>query len=107
VDKNYAVNAAKKFRAALEKTGIAVERLILFGSYADGTQREGSDIDIVVISGSFHGMAYWDRIDVLSRAIYDVFEPIEATAYTPEEWNAGDTTIFEYAKKGELIPAGN
>jgi uncharacterized protein len=104
MDKNQAINAVVRFGKALESHGLKINKLILFGSFSNGTQREGSDIDVVVISNGFHGLGYWDRIDLLSKAIYEVWEPIEATAYTPEEWAAGTTTICEYAKNGELIP---
>jgi len=103
MDKNDAINAVVRFGKALENQGLKVGKLILFGSYANGTQREGSDIDVVVVSTGFEGMGYWDRIDIISKAIYEVWEPIEATAYTPEEWTAGATTICEYAKSGELV----
>ncbi len=39
----------------------------------------------------------------MSDAIYEVFEPIEAVALTVEEWEKGESTIAEYAKKGEVI----
>ena len=77
--------------------------MILFCSFAHGTQQEGSDIDVVVVSDSFAGMPHWDRIDILSAAICEVWEPIEATAFTQKEWETGTTTIHEYAKDGALI----
>jgi predicted nucleotidyltransferase len=105
MDKNHAINAVIRFGKVLEDCGIKLSKLILFGSYATGTQREGSDIDVVVVSDGFKNMGYWERIDIMSKAICKVWEPIEATAYTPEEWAAGTTTICEYAKNGELIAA--
>lgn len=103
MDKNFAINAVIRFGKTLENRGIRLNKLILFGSYANGTQGEGSDIDVVAVSEGFKNMAHWDRIDIMSKAICEVWEPIEATAYTPEEWAAGTTTIYEYAKNGELI----
>jgi predicted nucleotidyltransferase len=105
MDKDYAIKSLKAFRCILEKRGFKISRLVLFGSYANGTQREGSDIDVVVVSDGFKNLGYWERIDILSQVIYEVFEPIEATAYTTEEWGSGNTTIYEYAKNGELIAA--
>ena len=43
----------REFKKALESINIQVEQLILYGSYAVGTAREDSDIDVVVISPSF------------------------------------------------------
>jgi hypothetical protein len=73
------------------------------GSHSTGTQREDSDIDLVVISEDFAGRDYWERIDVLAAAIVRVFEPIEAIARTPKEWESGDSRIVDYARNGEIV----
>ena len=93
----------KKFKSALESINISVEKLILFGSHAEGTAREDSDIDLVVISSSFSGKSYWERINILTDAIYQVFAPIEASAFTPDEWKSEKSLISDYAKNGLLI----
>jgi predicted nucleotidyltransferase len=92
----------QKFKQALE-VNIRVEQLILFGSYASGTAREDSDIDLVVISPSFSGKTYWERIDILTEAIYEVFAPIEASAFTPDEWKSKKSLLSDYAQNGILI----
>jgi len=97
------IKTLKQFEKALEFLNIQVEQLILYGSHADGTAREGSDIDIVVISSSFAEKSYWERIDILSEAIYKVFAPIEASAFTPEEWKAGKSLLVDYARNGVLV----
>lgn len=96
------LSVIQKFKQALE-ANIKVEQLILFGSYAGGTAREDSDIDLVVISSSFSGKTYWERIDILSEAIYKVFAPIEASAFTPDEWKSEKSLLSDYAKNGMLI----
>jgi uncharacterized protein len=93
----------ERFKHALETAGIQVERIILFGSQADGTATESSDIDLIVISPSFADKSYWERIDILSEAIYEVFAPIEATAFTPEEWQSGQSLMVDYAREGILV----
>ncbi|MFO7682843.1 MAG: nucleotidyltransferase domain-containing protein [Chloroflexota bacterium] len=97
------IKTLKQFRQTLESLDIQVERVILFGSQAAGTAREDSDIDVAVISASFAGMSYWERIDVLSEAIYKVFAPIEASAFTPEEWEARSSLIVDYASGGVSV----
>ncbi len=103
MDKKRIYEIISAFRNALGEEGIKAQKLILFGSYSTGQNREDSDIDLVVISRDFNGKSYWDRIDILSQAIYRVFEPIEATAFTPEEWESGDSLIADYAKNGEVL----
>ena len=93
----------KRFKNALESINIRVDQLILFGSHAEGTAREDSDIDLVVISSSFSDKSYWDRINILTDAIYQVFAPIEASAFTPDEWKSEKSLISDYAKNGVLV----
>ena len=103
MDKKAALEALSRFRKAIESQGIRIDKLILFGSYATGVNKEWSDIDVVVISKDFAKKDYWERIEILSDAIYEVFEPIEAVAITPEEWEKGQSAIVECAKGGEII----
>ena len=97
------LNILKRLKELLEHTNIHVDRLILFGSWAKGTQREGSDIDVVVISNDFKDKDYWARINILSDAIYQIFAPIEAVAMTPQEWESKESLICDFAQKGEVV----
>jgi len=103
MDKKSVLNLLEKFQKTLDQNGTKVDKLILYGSYATGTYREGSDIDLVVISRDFKGLGRWERIEILSKAIYELFEPIEAVAMTPEEWDQGESYIVDYAKQGEVV----
>ena len=103
MDKSEALEALERFREALKKQGVSASKVIVYGSYAAGNWREGSDIDVVVVSPDFAGKGYWDRIEVLSKAICEVWEPIEAVAMTPEEWEKGDSTVAHFARQGELV----
>ena len=103
MDKNTVLGILSRFRSVLETQGLAVNRLVLFGSYANDTYKEGSDIDVVVISEDFESKDYWERLDILSNAIYEIFEPIEAIAMTPEEWERGESVVCEYAREGAVV----
>ena len=103
MDKGTVLNIVNEFKQALSHKGIHIDRIILYGSYASGTQREDSDIDLVVISDSFKEMDYWQRIDVMADAISDIFKPIEAVAMTNEEWNTKAFMATEYASNGVLV----
>ena len=106
MDKKAALEIVSRFRNGIEAQNVKVEKLILFGSYATGANREGSDIDVVVISKDFAGKDYWQRTDILSQAIYEVFEPIEAVALTPDEWEKKESVVVDYAAAGEVVYAG-
>jgi uncharacterized protein len=105
MDKSAALDIIDRFRNALEKQGVRVARLVLYGSFAYGTPHEGSDIDLIVISEDFAPLDFWQRIDVLVEALYEVFEPIEAIAMTQSEWDNREFSIVDYACKGEVVYA--
>lgn len=103
MDKGQHLIAIEKFKEALQTANIEVEKLILFGSHAAGIAREDSDIDVIVISSDFEGKSYWERVDILSDAIYEVMAPIEAAAFTPQEWASGKSLLVDFAKDGMAI----
>ena len=47
------LNKLKRFRRLLEKEGVPVAKLLLYGSYARGTAHKDSDIDVCVVSPAF------------------------------------------------------
>ncbi len=103
MDKKTILAIISDFEKALVLENIKPEKIILFGSCASGTNRPDSDIDLVVISEDFKDKDYWQRIDILSSAVYKVFKPIEAIAMTPQEWLSGDSMITDYARNGEVV----
>ncbi|MCE5340413.1 MAG: nucleotidyltransferase domain-containing protein [Planctomycetaceae bacterium] len=103
MDKQAVLKIISEFRSLLESKGIKSQKLILFGSFAKGNFHQESDIDLVVISKDFENKNYWERIEILSEAIYEMFKPIEAVAMTPDEWEQGDSMIVDYARGGEVV----
>ena len=103
MDREAVIAAVRRFRHALETNHVTVERLVLFGSHIEGTAREASDIDVAVVSEQFRERGFWDRIRLLSDAIYEVGLPIEAVALSPEEWERADRPIVVFARKGMEI----
>jgi predicted nucleotidyltransferase len=103
MDKKTIIDIIGSFRSSLEKKGIRISKIMLFGSCATGEQKNGSDIDLVVISEDFADKSYWERIDIISDAVYEVFQPIEASALTNAEWLSGNYFVCEYARNGEIV----
>ena len=103
MDKKTVIGVINRFKKALEKREIKETKIILFGSWSKGNYHEESDIDIIVLSDDFSGKNFWERTEILSSAILEVFEPIEAIAMTFEEWEKGDSPIISYAGSGEII----
>lgn len=90
------IDTIKKFEQALQKQGIRVNRIILYGSQATGRAEEHSDIDIVVISDDFEGMNILERLETFGVAMAKarIMEPIEPLGYTEEEFSSKDRGTF-------------
>lgn len=108
----YKKNEPKKILAQFikeTKKKIPVEKVILFGSYALGTPKKYSDIDIAVISPKFSGMNELKRIQLLLDCVHkiksDLTIDIETFGYTPEEYkSAGHFDFLGTIKEtGEVI----
>jgi predicted nucleotidyltransferase len=69
MDKAAVIDIVRKFKTLLERTGIPVRQMILFGSYATGSFTEDSDIDVVVVSDAFKGLNHWQRIEKMTPAL--------------------------------------
>ncbi len=94
-----------RYREELARRGVRVERIYLFGSHRDGTQREGSDVDLVVVSRDFEGLGLWERLGILGAAAGLILEPIEAAGFTPEEIEEGKLTRFwKHVLEDEAVP---
>ncbi|OGQ05394.1 MAG: hypothetical protein A2W61_05840 [Deltaproteobacteria bacterium RIFCSPLOWO2_01_44_7] len=89
-------NVEKVVHAFVEKLKehIHVEKVILFGSYARGTPRPWSDIDLAVISPDFHGGTIEDHI-LLGRIARTITPQIEALPYLPEDFRDAEPSSFE------------
>ncbi len=91
-----------EYKQVLKKLGINVERVILYGSFARGNQREDSDIDVLIISKDFQNLNLRERLEVLGIAAARIMKPIEAKGYTPEEIK----TTLEASFLKEILEVG-
>jgi len=91
----------ESYRNTLIKLGIKPARIILYGSFAKGSPREDSDIDLIVVSEDFKKMNIRERLEILGLAAGRVFEPIEAIGYTAEEIRDIKGTFLEEVLQGE------
>ncbi len=73
------------YREELARLGIHVTAIFVYGSYARDTHHEGSDIDLIVVSGDFARFTLRERLELLGIAAARVLEPIQAYGLTPEE----------------------
>jgi predicted nucleotidyltransferase len=97
-----AINKIRNFLHLLKENNINVERTYLFGSYANGTYNEWSDIDLALISNDFSGNIYQDKIDLISY-IYIAGKDISPIPYRSEDFENSIFAREEILKKGVLI----
>ncbi len=79
---------------------------MVYGSFARGDWREGSDVDLLVVAEGLP-RTYWERWDLLF-AVVEGF-PLDPHAYTPEEFMGmladGRMTPIEALLDGVLVQA--
>ena len=73
---------------------IPVQEVILFGSYAHGSAKEHSDIDLAIVSDWFRDKKHIENIQYLSRIAADYNCLIEALPFTAEEYRKLDKRTF-------------
>jgi predicted nucleotidyltransferase len=85
------------------------QRVILFGSYAYGTPRPDSDIDLLIIKETSE--RFIDRLVTVYRILTGTHHllPVEPLVLTPQEIEkrlaVGDQFIAEILDKGEVLYA--
>jgi len=92
------------------RESIPVHKAILYGSYAYGTPRGGSDIDLVVLSPAFGTMPYLKRLEYLALAAWHAQAgDIEAIGYTPEEYETASSLslLGEVRERGIVVYDGD
>lgn len=93
----------RRYKEKLIENKIPVKRVILFGSYAKGTAKPWSDIDIAVVSSSF-GQDYFDETLQLMRARRDINLSIEPHPFHPDDLkDTFDTLAHEVMRHGQEV----
>jgi predicted nucleotidyltransferase len=73
-----------RFKKELSKR-IAVQKMILFGSYARGDYKKESDVDLIIVSSDFRKTRFVKR----SLGFYKFWPlnlPVDYICYSPEEF---------------------
>lgn len=93
-------NILLQYWEKIEESGIPVERMVLFGSYARGNEREDSDIDICVVSPKL-GKDEMAEMSQLNFLHWKLDNRIEAHPVSSKDYKSVATPlIFEIKKYG-------
>jgi predicted nucleotidyltransferase len=95
----------RDFVNELESRKIRVDKIILFGSYAQGTPRTFSDIDLAVISPSFGRKGILKIQEDLARAAGKYLSLIEAIGFSTQDFERAENASFlgEVKRKGKVV----
>lgn len=95
------IRKLRLFKENAEKE-ISIDRLIFFGSRAKGKVHRWSDVDLIVVSGRFRRMNFFER----GAKMYDYWNiklPVDFLCFTPEEFEKkakGVTIVSEALREG-------
>ena len=88
-----------RFLTELAKNDINIEQAILFGSYAQGTFNDWSDIDLAIVSKAFEGERFKDR-DKIRRIKLRISSDLEPVPYKPDEFNIDNPFVKRILETG-------
>jgi uncharacterized protein len=95
-------------RELLEKRGIRIEQIVLFGSLTEGSTQPDSDIDLIVVSDDFSHDDIFERSrktrGIHRELVRRLHIPIDLLYYSSREWRAASSPILKEAKThGRLL----
>jgi predicted nucleotidyltransferase len=103
LDKNAAVEIVRNYANDIEEHGVHLREVILYGSFAKGTQHEWSDIDVALVADEFTGFYFNDSDLFPYVGIKKPYIRIETKTYPTEYFQQGDPFINEIIKTGIRI----
>lgn len=86
----------------LERQNVRIQRAILFGSYAKGTDNKWSDIDVALVSPNFDGDRFDDRKKI-ARVTLDVDYHISPLPFRPEDFDPTNLFVKHIIETGIQI----
>lgn len=100
--RNAAISTVRNYAREIEKKGVNLRKVILFGSFANGTQHEWSDIDVALVADEFTGLP--DDYDLFPYiGIKKPYIRIEPKTYPTRYFEQGDPLIDEIKKTGIVV----
>ena len=85
------VAQVKRYEARLRMAGIPLEKLIVFGSYAKGSAKPWSDVDVCVVSKAFGADRHAERVALMHLQDDETMD-IEPHPYSPtdlsDQWDS-------------------
>lgn len=106
MDKKYAINISKKFSKEV-KNLFPIEKIVLFGSFARGTNHKWSDIDLAIVVNNYE-YDYFKTYRKLGDVTFKLDARIEPIIIDKtKDYSGFLKTVYEegiivYSKKGSV-----
>ncbi|MFH0856376.1 MAG: nucleotidyltransferase domain-containing protein [bacterium] len=92
----------KEYVKILKKDNLPINKVILFGSYAKGSQHKWSDVDLCIVSPKFDNPL--EATDYLwQKTIFNMKYTIEPIGFSPKDFRESSSLINEIKKTGIVI----
>jgi predicted nucleotidyltransferase len=103
LDRNDAIAIVRNYAQDIKSHGVTLRAVILFGSFAKGTQQQWSDIDVALVADEFTGLPQDHYLFPYMGGINKTYTRIEALTYPTDYFKKGDPLIEEITKTGIKI----
>jgi predicted nucleotidyltransferase len=94
------LNKVKSYVQDIINSGVPIEKVYLFGSFAKGNYDDNSDIDVALISEVFSGFSYEDRSLISNVSINNEYIDIEAVTFSKETYLISNPFLNEIIETG-------
>jgi predicted nucleotidyltransferase len=97
-----ALKSARALKAHLQKQGIPVEKVLLFGSTLTGKTHAWSDIDVAIIHRPFHASHFEERT-AIRRARRTIDLRLETICFRPEDMERKTFALAQEVLKTGIV----
>ena len=102
--RNAAIKTIRNYAKEINQQGVNLRKVILFGSFAKGTQHEWSDIDVALVADDFTGVGILDTPRFSRINLQTPYIRIEPITYPTDYFQESDPFIEEIKNTGiEII----
>jgi len=102
--RNAAIKTVRNYAKEINDAGVNLHKVIMFGSFAKGTQHQWSDIDVALVADNFTGVSFLDKKLFPYIGIKKPYIRIEAITYPTDYFQESDPFIEEIKNTGiEII----
>ena len=97
----------KYIKNYLAQRYLRLDRVILFGSHAQGRARPDSDVDIAIVSNGFNGKNIFQRARMM-RGLHigltrRFSKPFDIVYLSTEELSSQNSFLLDYVRRGQEI----